>query len=123
MKGEGLTLQKELEEALNGLPTTASGVADYLIDLGVRGVPEYQCACPVARWIRQLLDVPLATADADYITVYSDEIVRVPTPDNLLFFFYDFDTGTYPDLIDDNGPTDEERWQEDHSEPVGSDCN
>lgn len=43
-----------LEQALAALPDTANEIAVHLYGLGVRGVREDDCACPIAMYLKGL---------------------------------------------------------------------
>lgn len=111
-----MILYDRLEAALRELPATASGVATYLQDHGITGVRDECTACPVARWLRVHLHVPVASVDVSGITVTDDQdnFAATDAPMSVVNFIAEFDIGhAYPDLVDENGMTDEEMWSHD----------
>lgn len=90
---------------------TAQDLADFLIDVGVKGVRDEGTCCPVARWLRQELQVPYARVDIEDITI-ADEIgneYTVSTPAVVGRFTTLFDLhDEFDNLADLDGPTDEE---------------
>lgn len=106
------TLADDLDDLLNHLPPDVAGMAMMLLDKGIRGVPSSRCACPIARWLREELDVPYAEVDHDQILI-ADHIgneYRTVTPTVVHAFMERFDNFPYADLIDVKGLTDEELW-------------
>lgn len=108
-----MILYDRLDEALQGLPSTAGGVADYLVDRAITGVRDDCTACPLARWLRTELHVPFAFVDVDEVWVTDDQGNRAWTeaPHVVTQFVANFDDYEYADLVDHNGLTDEEAWQ------------
>jgi len=88
-------------------------VATYLVDRGITGLRDECTACPLARWLRVHLHVPFTTVDICAITVVDDQgnMAQVDAPMCVVNFLTAFDLdNAYPDLVDENGLTDEERW-------------
>lgn len=108
-----VVLAERLGAVLAELPDTSGGIADFLIDRGVRGRREACNSCPMARWLRTALAVPFAQVNG-WITVADDQDnrVTVPTPRSVSKFALHFDLGEYAELIDDGPPTDEEAWMD-----------
>lgn len=90
-------------------------VASYLHDIGVRGERCHWAACPVARYLRNVLGVPRAEV-TDFATVWpvSGGMVSCELPTSVADFVTQFDNGDFPSLIDPAGPTPEEKWTHTH---------
>lgn len=100
--------------ALQRLPATPGGVADFLLDRGVTGVRDVGCACPLARWLRAELVVPFVSVDIDSVTVIDDQgnVAGLPATPGVTAFVAAFDHDKlFPELVDENGTTDEEEWE------------
>lgn len=111
-----MILQSRLEAAVSRLPLSAGGVADFLVDRGITGVKDACKACPMARWLRKELQVPLADVDDGRMRVVDDQSnsAYVDTPRGVFLFITAFDRGEFSDLIDHEGLTAEEVWTNDH---------
>ena len=108
-----MILYDRLEAALRELPATPGGVAAYLTDRGITGLRDECTACPVARWLRTKLHVPVASVDIGQVLVVDDQgnMASMDAPVGVAAFIGEFDLrGQFPDLVDENGMTDEERW-------------
>lgn len=100
--------------ALQRLPATAGGVADFLADRGITGVRDVGCACPLARWLRAELAVPFVSVDIDSVTVIDDQgnAAGLPAVPGVTAFVVAFDHDkAFPGLEDPDGTTDEEEWE------------
>lgn len=100
--------------ALQRLPASAGGVADFLADRGITGVRDVGCACPLARWLRAELVVPFVSVDLDSVTVIDDQgnTAGLPAVPGVTAFVVAFDHDRqFSDLVDEDGTTDEEAWE------------
>ncbi len=102
-----------MAETLAGLGNTAGEVADSLRKSGVKGRQRRACDCPLSRLLMRDLrpDIDRVTVSWCYV---SRSATRGPTPGSypeLEFcdlnqackdFVVEFDTGYYPDLVEDN---------------------
>lgn len=102
----------EAETLLNGLPSSASAVADLLVAAGVTGVQGQETCCPFARHLRRELDLAYVSVDIEEIVMIDMEGNRyeVTTPASVARFITAFDWADtpYSDLIDLDGPTEDE---------------
>lgn len=96
----------------DSLGPTPAAVASSLESWGVRGTPRDSNGCAVARCMGAIIgaDPSVATVSVTVRSVHVTHsgcrlpmIVRLPKPVSL--FIRAFDTGSYPDLIIDSGPS------------------
>lgn len=95
--------------AFDCLPATASGIADEMVNHGLRGCIGDPENCPLALHVDKVLSDYGITSYV--VSVHSDNIVldsigadcgfHFPTPEVVAEFVALFDCGSYPDLIHD----------------------
>jgi hypothetical protein len=105
-------LSERLDAALAKLPRGHRKIADYLEREGITGVVQMACACPLARWLRKELEIPLVEVGGNIIFAYTisgETIWREPSR-IVERFVVEFDRGAFPTLIDEGGMTREEQW-------------
>lgn len=103
----------DIEAAVAQLNTmkTAPEIATFFVDAGIKGVKDQGTCCPVGRWLRRELSVPYVRVDIEDINVIDDQgnSYTVATPGPVGRFITMFDLyEEFPDLEDEDGPTDEE---------------
>lgn len=101
------------KEALEALPKTTEEVAEFLRKKGYRGRRHVIDACPVAKYLQDILQDKYAYAGKDnccggyidpkFIDGELDLPVEnyPPTPSHIKLFIINFDSGKYPDLIEE----------------------
>lgn len=107
------TLADEAERILAGLPPTAIEIAAFLESVGVRGVRDSLCACPIARWLRAELEVPYVTVDHSGIVIWDHigNMYNMVVPTGVHAFVDCFDADMmFEQLVDAKGVTAEEEW-------------
>lgn len=111
-------LQQRLETTLRKLPNGYRAIARYLEAEGIKGVPENACSCPVARWVRRDMEIPYVAVTGSVVMVRdeTDLAAMVIGRHHIRRFVSEFDGGTFPGLVDSEGPTLEERFGLDSDE-------
>lgn len=94
---------EKLLSALVGLGESSADVANALWALHLRGIRLHGCFCPVAAFVRRLLEAEGSLTPGVKITAGPDHVLidnlSVKTPEAVAAFMVDFDAGMYPSLI------------------------
>ena len=103
------TTYMHLLTAVTALGSTAEAVADLLDAGGWVGAPNRPGACPIARY---LTDVVPGAESAwvtgwDILLSTSDDCLDTMTPDGVAAFLAAFDDGRFPHLVDPFGADDD----------------
>jgi hypothetical protein len=97
-------LRMQVIDALDRLPDTADGIADYFTEVGIKGRQHMPWACPLARYVAIECGVDakwrrISVIERVAITA-TDMTVVVPLPEHARRFENDFDSNLYPHLIE-----------------------
>ena len=96
------TTYLHLLTAVTALGSTPEAVADLLDAGGWVGAIGKASACPIARYLTEV--VPGAASayvcDADISVSTGDDCLEMATPPGVLAFLEAFDDGRFPDLVD-----------------------
>ncbi|MGH7743517.1 MAG: hypothetical protein ACREQ5_01665 [Candidatus Dormibacteria bacterium] len=98
MRGVRRRNTRRIELALWMLGDTPTAIAASLMKLGIQGVRNFGCSCPIAMYLERVFD------DAKpFVSSVGAEVgygAAIPTP-QIRDFIKEFDSGAYPELIAD----------------------
>jgi len=90
-----------LEQALAELPGTAEGIATFLRERGIRGVPENPDCCPIANYLTGLGFERVDVEEGRIRVGNGPDLQRVTTPRRIARFIYRFDHALeWPELVE-----------------------
>ncbi|MEO3922667.1 hypothetical protein ABGB07_02110 [Micromonosporaceae bacterium B7E4] len=91
-----MSLTTDVMDRLTELGDSANEIAEALEDKGITGVPQSDCACPIAVYLSS--DFGAVQVGDEVITIQE---LRIPTPAAVTEFIYAFDQEEFPELISD----------------------
>lgn len=92
------TTEQRITALLAALGDTDQQVAETLEQLGLRGVPQNPCRCPIAAYLNSHGVGPVMAAEYEVWAGAAGEDFVVPTTEAVGHFITAFDFGMYPEL-------------------------
>lgn len=100
-------LRMQVIDALDRLPNTAQGIADYFTEVGIKASPEYRAGaralhCPITQYVKAETDASSVGTDQGLIIVWAPTFADVnvgPFP-HVGEFIDRMDNDEWPHLID-----------------------
>lgn len=84
---------------------TIGGVADFIRNQGITGVPGDSRRCPLSRLIQQAIGYPAVRVSANIsVAMPSGGYLLMATPEILRAFFRAFDQDKFPELLEPANP-------------------
>lgn len=89
-------------DAINALPDTADGIAQFFELTGIKGIPRDSEYCPVANYLKRAVPsntfVSVGSGWVDVHQFGAGDFYTVPLPDHVAEFIANHDDGKYPNL-------------------------